>query len=565
MHHSHNPTEVGRNALKAWKASQPRSFFQQDRALQGAVARHLGAERYAALLPDLEAEGAAVAELEPKVEQLEHRSALPRLERYDGIGNRTESIAFDGTYHQVGKVLYGTGVVSRLRDRGVALETAALLYMNNQLGEAGHNCPIVCTMGAVRAIQEAGDPDLKERFLPGLLTREYGKHLHAAQFMTEVQGGSDVGLNGVRALPNGNSGQLYAIVGEKWFCSNANADLFLMTARPDGAASGTAGLGLFLVPRIAPWGALNEFTIRRLKEKLGTRAMASGEMDFTGAAGWSIGPVEHGFKTMMNHVINTSRLYNASGCLGMSRRALTVASTYAQHRVAFGQPIARYPLVQESLADMRAEHEVLLHGHLHLAALRDRIDLGLASEEELGFFRVALNLNKFRTSVSAGEVIRTAIELLGGNGAIESFSPLPRLLRDNVVYENWEGTHNTLYMQVLRDMARLDVGRAFLGELARRFQAVGSERGAAAVQELGAALRRLSDASPGLQSLAMRPLAHRMSSVMALCAALEQAAHEGDPRTAALAEHFAARHLGRPLSLPTDADLGRLQALAEDE
>ena len=568
--HIGSANQRGREALGAWKASQPENFFEADNDLQRGVQRVVGAERYEALRADLSEQGAAVAALEPLVGLLEHRLALPRLERYDGIGNRTESVVYDGRFDEVGRVLYGTGVVSRLKDPGVAVETLAIGYMNNQLGEAGHNCPIVCTMGAVRALQAAGSSELRDRYLPGLLNRTYGQHLDAAQFMTEVQGGSDVGQNGVRALHCGDG--MYSIVGEKWFCSNASAQVFLVTARPDGGQAGTAGLSLFLVPRYLPWGPLNEFRIRRLKEKLGTRCMASGEIDFEGAFAWPIGPVEQGFKTMMNHVINTSRLYNASGVLGMSRRALTTAWTYAQHRVAFGQPIGRYPLVQETLADMRAEHVALLHGHLHLGALRDRMELGQVDETEEGFFRVALNLNKYRTCVSAGAVIRSAIEILGGNGAIETFSPLPRLLRDNVVYENWEGTHNTLTMQVLRDMQRLGVGRAFLGDIQRRFERLAGgpaaefvPRAKAALTELGGALRGLADTDPGLATLQMRPLVDRMAYLMAGCATVEHAAWEasqGNAEALALARYFWRRRLAAPLSLATAEELTEIASLA---
>ena len=78
---------------------------------------------------------------------------------------------------------------------------------------------------------------------------------------------------------------------------------------------------------------------------------------------------------------------------------------------------------------------------------------------------MAINLNKYRSALLARDVIMTAIELLGGNGAIESFSILPRLLRDNVVYENWEGTHNVLLAQIQRDMRRLQIETPFLNSI----------------------------------------------------------------------------------------------------
>jgi acyl-CoA dehydrogenase-like protein len=84
------------------------------------------------------------------------------------------------------------------------------------------------------------------------------------------------------------------------------------------------------------------------------------------------------------------------------------------------------------------------------------IDRGEATEDDLTAHRLLVNANKFVTSLAATSVIRRGIEALGGNGTIEDFSPLPRLYRDAIVFESWEGTHNVLCAQVLRDLTRLD-------------------------------------------------------------------------------------------------------------
>jgi alkylation response protein AidB-like acyl-CoA dehydrogenase len=263
-----------------------------------------------------------------------------------------------------------------------------------------------------------------------------------------------VGANALVARP-APGGEHFTLHGEKWFCSNATADLFLMTARPEGASAGTRGLGLFLVPRRLEDGSLNHFKLRRLKEKLGTRTMASAEIDFEGAVAWPLGPLEDGFKNMMTYVIDTSRLWNAVGTSATARRAHWVASAYARHRRAFGVPIRTYPMVQETLADMRAEADATVSGTFYLLHVADRLERGEGDATLEAFHRMALGLNKMRSAISAHEVVVSGIEILGGNGAIESFSVLPRLLRDNVVYENWEGTHNVLLSQTLRDCRRL--------------------------------------------------------------------------------------------------------------
>ena len=114
-----------------------------------------------------------------------------------------------------------------------------------------------------------------------------------------------------RRLPR--DGSPWLLRGEKWFCSVANADQMLVTARPVGAAHGTRGLGTFLVPRRLPDGSLNAFHIRRSKTKFGTRTMASAEIDFDDAVAFPIGPVDEGFKIVVESVLNTSRSGQRAG------------------------------------------------------------------------------------------------------------------------------------------------------------------------------------------------------------------------------------------------------------
>ncbi|MEK7830924.1 MAG: acyl-CoA dehydrogenase family protein, partial [Acidobacteriota bacterium] len=291
--------------------------------------------------------------------------------------------------------------------------------------------------------------------------------MHGAQFLTEVQGGSDVGANVCVATPLDARQNKWLINGEKWFCSNASADLTLMTARPVGGEAGTKGLGLFLVPRRLDDGSLNGIYLRRLKDKLGTKSMATAEMDFKDAVGYQIGEAGKGFQHAMNFVINTSRIYNAVGSAGAARRAYVIAQTYAEHRRAFGAPIKNFPLVQDVLAEMKSETMAMTSGSLYLAHLRDEIEAGRADETTKKFFRLVVNLNKYRSSISATDVIRKGIEVLGGNGAMENFSVLPRLLRDSVIFEAWEGAHGTLIAQSVRDCQRNKLHEAY-GEIIRQ-------------------------------------------------------------------------------------------------
>ncbi len=397
---------------------------------------------------------AVVDTIGPACARYEHRAHLPELARYDGFGRRIEAVRFDPDYHRAGEAVWRSGLVAHAGTPGRAYEQATLLYLLSLEGEAGHACPAVCTIGLARALRRAADPAIRDRFLPPLLDTDYAHAERGSQFLTEVQGGSDVGANATIARPRADG--TYEITGEKWFCSVADAQQFLVTARVPDGPSGTRGLGCFVIPRTLD-DVPNGFVLRRLKEKLGTRGMASGEIDLDGARAWPIGAVENGFRTAVGIVLNTSRWMTAIGSAGMMRRAYLEASAYARHRRAFGRPIDEFPSTRATIADLR----VLWLGALHLAfaltALEDRIDAANADDEVTVYHRFLVNATKYALSVDATSATRTAIEVLGGNGTIEDFSVLPRLYRDSIVYESWEGTHNVLVAQVLTDLHRMPI------------------------------------------------------------------------------------------------------------
>ncbi len=522
----------GREALTDWLAAQPEDLFADDADLAALVRAHGLADRAAAL-------GAAGRSVAGPLDAAARENDLPRnhpvLDSWDGIGRYTAGVSHHPSHRAAGRAIYGTGVMAAFGETGVDGRAGGssprrpvsaaphrfiltLFYLTAQAGEAGHNCPLACDAGAIRTLQHVGTAQQQSTFLPGLLDPDFDTNLTASQFLTEVQGGSDVGANAVVAVPvgdhDGGPGSEWSISGEKWFCSNADADVFLLTARVADPGTGTKGLGLFLIPRTRPDCSVNGFRVRRLKEKLGTRSMASGEIDFVDAHATALGPVRDGFRTVMELVITTSRLFNAAGCAAHARRAWVVASTYAQYREAFGQPIAQFPLVAETLAWIRADAAACLASTLMLAGLQEQVDEGTISQTDSAFFRVAVNLNKLQTSVLAHDAVNRGIEVLGGNGAIESFSVLPRLLRDNVVYENWEGSHNVLRAQVLRDCTRMGVHEGFFDALERR---LGDEHAEALAADR-AELTGLLDAEPAIRDLRFRRLGTRMAIWVMLAA-----------------------------------------------
>ena len=332
------------------------------------------------------------------------------------------------------------------------------------------------------------------------------------------------------------------MTGEKWFCSVADAGQFLMTARVPGGGNGTRGLGCFAIPREID-GAPNGFALRRLKDKLGTRGMASGEIDFDGALAFPIGPVAEGFKTAVGVVLNTSRWLTAVGSTGLMRRAVLDARACARHRRAFGQVIEEFPLVRSTLASMTCEWLGALHVTWMLTELEDALDAETADEETTRFHRFLVNVAKYAASSAATRVVRDGIEVLGGNGTIEDFSVLPRLYRDAIVYESWEGTHNVIAQQVLSDCARLDL----LDVVGARIEALcTTDRVAdAAKAALVDAQRALDDHAWG--ALHFRGVLDRLARVLAVASLLAR----GEPAAGA----YLSAHLDPSYRPEDDAQL----------
>jgi acyl-CoA dehydrogenase len=505
------PFDDARAALAAWRADFSGDPYDADQALRGLVDHsvHDPARRHALSERASVFGRSVVREIAAAAAQFERRDRGPVLRAWDGTGRRAEAVEFDGAYHEAGTAVWASGLVADSGTLGRAFEQATLLYLLSLEGEAGHACPAVCTIGMARALRRRAEASVRDRFLPPLLDTNYARADRASQFMTEVQGGSDVGANATTAAPAGDG--TYRVSGEKWFCSVADADAFLLTARVPGAPAGTRGLGCFAIPRMVA-DAPNGFALRRLKDKLGTRGMASGEIDFHDAVAYPIGPVEDGFKTAVGVVLNTSRWLTAIGATGIMRRAVLEARGYARHRRAFGRPIEQFPLVQQTLASMTCEWLAALHLSWMLTELEDEIDAERADDDVVRFHRFLVNVAKYATSSAATRVVRDGIEVLGGNGTIEDFSVLPRLYRDAIVYESWEGTHNVIAQQVLNDCARLDL----LGVVDARLVTLctGDRVADAAKLALADAHRALDD--PVWGALHFRAVLDRIARVLAV-------------------------------------------------
>ena len=326
----------------------------------------------------------------------------------------------------------------------------ALSYLLVQ-AEFGLCCPLSMTDSLARTLRKFGDPALVERHLATLITQDFDALGQGAMFMTEQAAGSDVAATATRAERVGEStGDHYRLHGDKWFCSNPDAALAMVLARIDGAPAGMAGVSLFLLPRTLADGSANAYRILRLKDKLGSRSMASGEIRLDGAQAWLVGQAGRGFQQMAD-MVNHSRLSNGMRAAGLMRRACAEALHIARQRQAFGQALIALPLMRRQLLKLLLPTEQARSLLFQAADALRRADAGEPGAPALT--RILTPLIKFRACRDARRVTGDAMEVRGGCGYIEEWSDA-RLLRDAHLGSIWEGTSNIVALDVLRAIRR---------------------------------------------------------------------------------------------------------------
>jgi acyl-CoA dehydrogenase len=412
--------------------------------------------------------------------------------------------------------------------------------------EFGLLCPVNMTDSLTRTLKKFGDPALVARFFDALTSQDMTEHLQGAMFMTEREAGSDVGATRVRAEP-GEDG-MWALTGDKWFCSNADADLAMVLARRQGAPDGIKGISLFLLPKTLPDGARNSYRIVRLKDKFGTRSMASGEITLTGAKAWLVGDPESGFRQMAD-MINSSRLSNAVRSAGMMRRAVTEALFIARHRTAFGRRIIDLPLMRRQLAKIIVPAEQARTMMFQTAETFRRSDVGEPGAYSL--LRILTPVIKFRACRDARRVIGDAMEVRGGCGYIEDF-PDARLLRDSHLGSIWEGTSNIVALDVMRAGTREDGFAALEAHVGRLAEGTRIEGELMALSARVFALARGAAASP--DAALARQAATALYSLTSAASLAREAAALNNERRLALAK-LAIRHRLSAVD-PLDADAG---------
>lgn len=379
----------------------------------------------------------------------------PVLHTHDRFGNRIDRVEFHPAWHQLLDLAVSEGLHSlpweKAPGEGGYPARAALTFIAGQI-EAGHWCPISMACSAIPTLRL--QPEVAAEWEPMQLSRKYDPSFQPASKktgvmlgmgMTEKQGGSDVRANTTTAEPinGGGPGGEYAITGHKWFMSSPMSDAFLILANAPG------GLSCFLLPRFTPDGEVNRIEIQRLKDKLGNHANASSEVEFHGAWARMVGEEGRGVRSIIEMVAGT-RLDCIAGSAALMRQAVTQAIHHTVHREAFGSKLIEKPAMINVLADLEVETEMAVLLMMRAAGAFDRAEV---DEHEARIKRILTPVAKFWVTKRCSELVREALECLGGNGYVEE-SMMPRLYRESPLNAIWEGSGNVMALDVIRVLTR---------------------------------------------------------------------------------------------------------------
>jgi len=518
------------------------NFYRDDESLLDLLALYLPDDLRVHLAPHLDRLGALAAGELDECAALADRHP-PVLHQRDRFGRDRQWIEYHPAYRRLEAVAYGEFGIHAMSHRPIlgwptplpAVAKHAFTLLFNE-AEFGLGCPINVTDSAAHLIRLFGDDAVKTRFLPRMLSQDMAELWQGAQFMTEKSGGSDVGSltsTAIRATDG------WRIHGEKWFCSNADAAVATLLARPEGAPQGTRGLGLFVMPRLLDDGMPNRYRIVRLKDKLGTRSMASGEISLEGAIAYPLGHLDAGFKQMAE-MINWSRLSNGVKSAALMRRALHDARQVYRHRLVFGARLLDLPLAQRQLLKIQLPSEQALSMSFFTAAALDSAERpgpdGGRANEARAVLRLATPVLKMRATRDARRVTGDAMEVRGGCGYVEDFVN-PRLLRDAHLGSIWEGTSNIVGIDAIRRaIGRNGCQSAYQAALLDRLERCG-ELPVAFTDELRAGLRdaiELAEAADEPDELwvrqAVTALYHASSAILLAWEGCETARRRGDAR-----------------------------------
>jgi alkylation response protein AidB-like acyl-CoA dehydrogenase len=497
--------------------------------------------------------------------QLADRLNEPTLTQWDAWGNRIDQIELSPLWRAAEKIAAEQGVVATAYEqrhgRFSRVHQCALAYLFTPSTDI-YSCPLAMTDGAARTLLGSGNQALIERAVPHLTSRDPKEFWTSGQWMTELTGGSDVGLSETIARPDLTlksepETQNWFLYGRKWFTSAATSQIALTLARPEGNASGGRGLALFYLETRDENGRLRNIRIDRLKDKLGTRKVPTAELTLDGTPAQLVSGTTDGVRNI-TPLLNVTRLWNGISAVALMRRSVTLALDYAHKRTAFGALLSEKPLHMDTLSGLQAELEAAFQLAFFVAELTGRSETNEIDEAQTLLLRLFTPLMKLTTGKQVVALASEALEAFGGAGYVED-TGLPVLLRDAQVLAIWEGTTNVLSLDALRALGAdgrvfnalkaevnsclADIHDQRLGPPARIVQT--------ALADAEAWLAEARKAGPSMLEAGARRLALTLGRTMELALLCKHAQwsleQEGDVGAAAAARRFAGSgidHLG---------------------
>lgn len=446
-----------------------RDEWTEDVALRRVLGRMVPPEVLAEITPSLAEMGVlAAGELRQLSHVMNQRDKEPQLVPFDAWGRRIDDIRTADEWQRIGRVSATHGVVATAYEQAHGefsrLHQFALAYLYGP-SSALYSCPLAMTDGAARTLLTHGDPDVVERAVPRLTSRDPDHAWTSGQWMTERTGGSDVGLSETTATKDGSTWRLH---GTKWFTSAITSQMALTLARPEGSGPGGRGLAMFYVEVRDEDDRLNNIRVLRLKDKLGTRQMPTAELALDGTVAHLVGEPANGTRNI-TPMLAITRMWNTVTASAGLRRGLALATDYARRREAFGRTLIDQPLHQATLAALRVQHEASLQLAFRAVALLGREEAGVATDDESRLLRLLLPIAKLLTAKQAVAGASETLEAFGGAGYIED-TGLPVLLRDAQVLSIWEGTTNVLALDAVRAVSSDDALRPYVDEVRRAAQ-----------------------------------------------------------------------------------------------
>ena len=523
--------------------------WHSDLILRQALHHFLGDDVFGAAEAELAAMGrtatsreildlAARAELEPPVH-------IP----YGTWGHRRDEIRVSDAYLHLGRIGVQAGITSLPYESTAYREKARIVWAGLLAlwgpSSALYSCPVAMTDGAARTLlQYGGEEDVEVS--ARLTSRDPEFAWSSGQWMTETAGGSD--LSGTETLAARDHDGAWRLSGTKWFTSATTSEVALTLARPEGSEAGSRGLALFRIHRLNSDGTPNRIIVRRLKDKLGTRALPTAELELQGAIAYPVGdPFAGGGIKKIATMLNITRIHNSLGAAGNLGRGLAWARAFARVREAGGTSLAELPAHRATLTDLAVDYAATLMLSLRCVQLFGRVEYGVADANEVSLLRGLTPVTKLATARWAIAGVTEAMECVGGVGYCED-STIPALVRNTHVLPIWEGTTNVLALDFLRAATSGALESLLDDAVELAAAAMGLDRLKAAVAAVGDAVVRLRSAGGEASDQASaRSLAMGVAKTYACALMCSQAANfSDDSRPAAIAARWAQRGLLSP-------------------